>query len=105
MNDYPTTLELRKIKKADVIKLQFKGMCELIKQTFNLNYGTIREGQGRLYIATGGWSGNEQIMQTLQQTLFWAFYWQKSERGGAYTFKNWRTHATSNAANATTKKV
>lgn len=41
-----------------------------------------------LELHTGGWSGNEQIIQALQRNfMFWAMCWLKSERGGHYYFK------------------
>ena len=42
-----------------------------------------------LELHTGGWSGNEMIISALERSdsLFWTFYWQKSERGGHYYFK------------------
>jgi hypothetical protein len=40
-----------------------------------------------LELHTGGWSGNEEIVQVLEETFFWYFYWQKSERGGHYYFE------------------
>lgn len=44
-----------------------------------------------LELHTGGWSGNESIIAALEKTMFWALYWQKSERGGHYYFKiDWR---------------
>lgn len=41
-----------------------------------------------LELHTGGWSGNEMIISALEKSnsLFWSFYWQKSERGGHYYF-------------------
>ena len=42
-----------------------------------------------LELHTGGWSGNEVIVSALERSdsLFWSFYWQKSERGGHYYFE------------------
>ena len=42
-----------------------------------------------LELHTGGWSGNEEIIQALMESksLFWNFFWQKSERGGHYYFE------------------
>lgn len=41
----------------------------------------------KLYLSTGGWSGNESIIYSLQKNfLFWAMYWEKSIRGGHYWF-------------------
>lgn len=38
------------------------------------------------YIATGGWSGNEEIIGEIEKCMFWFMYWQQSTRGGAYSF-------------------
>lgn len=40
-----------------------------------------------LELHTGGWSGNEDIIEALQSTMFWKFYWVISRRGGHYFFK------------------
>jgi len=41
-----------------------------------------------LTLITGGWSGNESILQALQQhTLFMPMFWQKSIRGGRHYFR------------------
>lgn len=39
-----------------------------------------------LYMATGGWSGNEDIIGALKNTFFWMRYWYSSVRGGGFTF-------------------
>lgn len=42
-----------------------------------------------LELHTGGWSGNEEVIQALMESksFFWTLYWQKSERGGHYYFE------------------
>jgi hypothetical protein len=41
-----------------------------------------------LELHTGGWSGNEDIVEALQNnTLFWMMWWWKTERGGHYYFE------------------
>lgn len=40
----------------------------------------------RVYLATGGWSGNESAITALQRGMFWIAWWQSSHRGGAFTF-------------------
>ena len=38
--------------------------------------------------ATGGWSGNEDIIQALSENhLFWMINWYSSKRGGEYVFR------------------
>lgn len=40
------------------------------------------------YLATGGWSGNEDIIRALQENrVFWALCWEQSARGGKHIFK------------------
>lgn len=73
----------------------FKLQCEELKSLF-FEYGrfsseVISDEEGKkqihVYIATGGWSGNEEIIGALQSNfLWWSMNWQSSMRGGAYTF-------------------
>lgn len=37
-------------------------------------------------LATGGWSGNEDMIGALRSSFFWFAYWEMSRRGGGYTF-------------------
>jgi hypothetical protein len=42
----------------------------------------------KLELHTGGWSGNESIIDALQNNqLFWFMGWEKSTRGGHFWFK------------------
>lgn len=43
----------------------------------------------RLELHTAGWSGNEDIINTIHGTVFWMMYWQMSRRGGHYYFRIW----------------
>lgn len=52
-------------------------------EPFDDHYG---RAMVRVYMATGGWSGNESIVSALQRSFFWFAYWESSQRGGAYTF-------------------
>ena len=46
------------------------------------------EAKATLYLSTGGWSGNEDIIGALEENfMFWATYWFKSQRGGHYWFR------------------
>lgn len=43
-------------------------------------------------LATGGWSGNEDVIRAMQANhMFWIFYWDLSQRGGYYIFCPIRT--------------
>jgi hypothetical protein len=42
----------------------------------------------RYYISTGGWSGNEDIIDAMSRNLMlWMLTWQQSRRGGHYIFE------------------
>jgi len=47
----------------------------------------VVQNQNKIELHTGGWSGNELIIQYLQETIFWSVCWIRSERGGHYYFK------------------
>ena len=43
--------------------------------------------QATLYISTGGWSGNEDLIGAMQNNaMLWIMTWVSSRRGGHYTF-------------------
>lgn len=41
------------------------------------------------YLSTGGWSGNESIIEAMQENkyFFWSMHWVQSRRGGHYIFE------------------
>jgi hypothetical protein len=64
-----------------------------LEDVWNSHYGSFKlTGKKvlKLRLATGGWSGNEDIVCSLQDTnenMFWACFWEKSKRGGLYIFR------------------
>jgi hypothetical protein len=87
MGEYPTNCQLDGIKQADIFKIGLDGMVELIRECWS-DYGKLEFDGSVLFLATGGWSGNEDIINALADNIvFWSKYWKKSERGGGYTFE------------------
>lgn len=90
MSEYPTTREIIELR---TLATSGKAMpvIDYLDEVYNLDCGKIIYNNTKhswtLIIITGGWSGNEDIINTLSETMFWMLHWQKSERGGRYTFK------------------
>ena len=69
---------------------KWRDIVTLIKNYWQRNYSPrfevveVDDSTIKLELSTGGWSENEEIIYALQGTMFWFFYWQKSERGGHY---------------------
>ena len=55
------------------------------------SYGSVRrvkrEGQSCIRFATGGWSGNEDVIDAMRRNyLKWEMTWYSSRRGGEHIF-------------------
>jgi hypothetical protein len=51
-------------------------------------YGRVWREEGKVKIATGGWSENEEIVSALMKNgLFVAMFWEASHRGGLFVFR------------------
>ena len=84
---YPTEDELERIRKWPCE--DFHSLMEFVHELWEFKeFGWTRDGD--IYIlATGGWSGNEDLIDALQGNLmFWSFYWEQSTRGGKHIFCN-----------------
>jgi len=88
MNSYPDEETLEVIKKYDPIKDDIDTFLEVIHDAWNYadDGGFVKKGK-KLELHTYGWSGNEDIIQALQDNhFFFSLYWDKSEKGGHYYF-------------------
>lgn len=87
---YPTTEFIEYVRHYDLLSSGYQELLHNLEDAIN-QHGTFRSTdllkEKEVYIATGGWSGNEEIISALHDNLlFWGICWQKSERGGAYWF-------------------
>ena len=82
---YPDDDELEKIKSWDWHDI--KGLCDFVASLWHWPDFWVRRGL-RIEAHTGGWSGNESIMDALMENqMFWTICWQSSARGGHYVFQ------------------
>jgi len=93
--DYPTDDELDIIRNWDFNKKSIQSFLEYIHQLWHWADGPGWHGYDltgkkvlKLGLSTGGWSGNESIIEALQDNfIFWTSYWENSHRGGHYYFR------------------
>jgi hypothetical protein len=107
---YPSEESLEAIKKWDLIDDTHKKVHALLdfvealweyperfswyKSLYRQRYKFIKSDgtpdktkYRKLYLSTGGWSGNEDIIESLRLNfIFWSMCWAKSVRGGHYWF-------------------
>mgnify|MGYP000950782173 CR=1 FL=1 len=92
-HNYPTEEELDQLKKycghfgVPNFNINVNKLLDFLHKIWWLpDLGVEHDGR-KLELHTGGWSGNEEIISVLQNSMFWVMYWQKSERGGHYYFE------------------
>lgn len=86
-DEYPEENKLKKIEEWDY--KDFNGLMEYVKELWKYdNCGYWNQDCGSYRISTGGWSGNEDIIEALMKnTMFWMMCWYSSKRGGHYKFE------------------
>jgi len=83
---YPTENTLALIRKWDFS--DYEGLARFVCAAWNSDYGLFSFMDGKLTLVTGGWSGNEEVLDALNDNqIWWVSYWQSSTRGGRYEFK------------------
>lgn len=96
MSEYPSTAEFDQLKKLANDVAHPKATIDYLMSIWHFgDWGyKLKRGRDILHKAcwkfelhTGGWSGNEELIETLGKTFFWFIFWQKSIRGGHYWFE------------------
>jgi hypothetical protein len=89
--EYPSKQELDKIKNWSCLTYNDGvSLAEYIVSLWNWSeYGPLKGKRVKtLTLRTGGWSGNEDIIDALNHNfMFTSLFWQKSERGGLHIYK------------------
>lgn len=82
---YPTEEALQRIRTWD--PADPKGLWTFIKAIWWMpDFGWHEEGD-ILYLATGGWSGNEDLIAALMDNhIVWTLSWISCRRGGGFVF-------------------
>jgi len=90
-SEYPDEETLVAIRDCDIFKTGIMPLVNLvIDNWWSADQLVKMRGKNVIYLElhTGGWSGNEELIDALQMTKgFWGFCWLKSTRGGHYYFK------------------
>lgn len=83
---YPTEEALEKIAKWPIG--DWVALMEFVRDLWLYADCGYWQQNGTLYeIATGGWSGNEDLIGALRGNhVFWVMYWVSSHRGGKHVF-------------------
>lgn len=72
--------------KGDKLCFDFEKLIELLKENWHWKDYVIYE-DGLLQLHTGGWSGNETLIDALRLTTLWIRCYRGMEVGGHYYFK------------------
>jgi hypothetical protein len=87
VSDYPTDEELKRIEKwpySDPL-----GWLKFVESIWWMADWGITWRPRRVYISTGGWSGNEDIIESMKKNfILWSQLWVSVRRGGHYVFEN-----------------
>lgn len=89
-SEYPREDELTVIKEWDLLEKSITDMLDYVRNLWKYNDRFRLTGKRvlRLYLSTGGWSGNESIISALKQNfIFWSMCWEKHTKGGHYWFR------------------
>ena len=85
-NGYPTDETIRAIEQWE--PRDFDGLFAFIEAAWN-DCGSVISIGDQVSLVTGGWSGNEEIVDALgRNRIADMLYWESSHRGGLHVYKN-----------------
>ena len=86
MPNYPDVEQLERIRHWD--HQDARGWLKYAVSLWEWpDWGSAWRG-GELALHTGGWSGNEEIIEAMEDNaMLWLLTWQESRRGGHFKFK------------------
>jgi len=87
MSVYPSKEELDYFENWDIQRDGWQVLVDYLQSLWWNGDSGVKVGRKYLSLSTWGWSGNEEIIDELQKTLFWTFCWYSSRRGGHYKFE------------------
>ena len=65
----------------------FHGLMEFVHGLWHWEDWGWKQDGDTYYVSTGGWSGNEELIETMQSNyMWWSMYWLQSRRGGYFIF-------------------
>jgi hypothetical protein len=90
LSPYPTDEQLRQVSDWDDWQ-DVEGWLALVRSLWwQPQWGWMEgtdDASHRIYsLSTGGWSGNESLIDAMQDNMLWAVVWSASFRGGHYQF-------------------
>lgn len=81
---YPTQEALLEVARFDAVK-DVDGYINLIESLWKYPDRFVLKGN-KLYMSTGGWSGNESVIEAMRQNFFFFFAHTQWKRGGHFWF-------------------
>lgn len=99
---YPTKKELERVANWPLKAFDYPGLIDYVRDLWwpqgdpygwsetDCEHAYFRVPGRRVAMSTGGWSGNEDLIEALHRAckgLFWATCWLESRRGGHYVFE------------------
>lgn len=88
-NGYPSEETLDTVRLWDYKNHGLSELMEFIGKAWNCKFGSWRKHEHVIIASTGGWSGNEDLIDALHDTVYGkvAWSWMQEEKGGHFTFE------------------